>query len=83
MLVLTCASIFMVIQYGTLSPLPLFFFIKIVADVLIFLLWYNLREQQLYYYYNLGIRKRLLFAFTMGFDLFSFASIHLILSVWL
>lgn len=82
MLVITCGSIFMVVQYQSTSPLFLFFWIKVIADALIFFLWHNLRGQQLYYYYNLGIRKRLLFSFALAVDLFSFIFIHLLLSIW-
>jgi hypothetical protein len=82
MLILTCASVYVVAQYHTAGPLPLFLVAKIITDLFVFYLWYHLRAHQLYYYYNLGIRKRLLFSFALGADLLSFVLIHFILSIW-
>ncbi len=83
MLVITCASVFVVLQYQNNDSLFLFFWVKVIADAFIFFMWHNLRGHQLYYYYNLGIRKRSLFSFALAVDLFSFVFIHFILSIWL
>lgn len=83
MLLMTLACAALYVQYRTTTPIILFFLFKIMADVLIMLLWYNRYEAQLYYYYNLGIRKRALISFTLLTDLLSFVFLHLLLISWL
>lgn len=83
MLILTLASVYLVIENQSASPVFIFFWIKIIVDALLFYFWFNFRGHEIYYYYNLGIRKRLLFSFATIVDLTLFLILHLFILSWL
>jgi hypothetical protein len=72
MLTLTLACSYMILKEQTSQLLLPFLILKIFVDGLLYYFWYQLRGHQLYFYYNLGIRKRLLFGFATIVDLVSF-----------
>jgi len=82
MAVITTACAYICISNRTTFPIIYFFWFKIIADVLMFYLWYNLHHYQFYYYYNLGLRKRILFSSAIGIDLLLFVFIQIPIALW-
>lgn len=83
MLILTLANVYLVIANRSASPVFLFFWVKIIVDALLFYFWFNFRGHEIFYYYNLGIRKRMLFGVATIVDLTLFLILHLFILSWL
>jgi hypothetical protein len=83
MFIVTAVCSYICIVNHTTIPVFLFFWFKIIVDILLFYLWYNLRPYQLYYYYNLGLRKRVLFSSAVAIDLFVFIVVQIPVVLWI
>jgi hypothetical protein len=83
MLLLSVACSYTVIANRTTIPVLLFGWAKICADLILLYFWYHLRRPQLYFYYNIGLRKRDLFASAIVIDICSFSMIQFFTVLWL
>jgi hypothetical protein len=70
---LWCA--YCVIVYHDPGYIFLFVILKVVADAAMFYLWHEMRSAQVYYYYNLGLRRRHLLVSMLLIDFLVFTPV--------